>query len=143
MNTFKLMALVFILLSSLCVTDRMDQHRFDYSMKNVPIPSEEEYKIEFLHCIHTFSTRMQWRAFHFLNPQLVKNSKETFGLNTTRAPPIVKELKSLQDGLCDIAKNLRFRKVNDQFQNKLKSDIKDIRRDDKVVIAADKTRNFY
>ena len=88
-------------------------------MKNVPIPSEDEYKLELLHSIKTFSTRMQWRALHFLNPNLTKNSKETFGLNTSKAPPPVKELKSLQDGLCDIAKDLKFKKVNNTFQNKL------------------------
>ena len=143
MNTFNLLALVSLLLSSLCVTTRMDPYRFDYSMKNVPIPSEKEFKLEFLHSVHTFSTRMQWRAFHFLNPNQTKNRKETFGLNTSKAPPPIKELKALQDGLCDIAKNIKFKKVNDQFQNKLKDDLNNIRREEKVIIAADKTRNFY
>ena len=110
MNTSKLMALAILLLSSLCVIVRMDRYSFEYGMKNVPIPSEEEFKLEFLHSIHTFSTRMQWRAFHFLNPDVIGNGKETYGLNTARAPPNVKELKAMQDGLCDIAKTSSSRK---------------------------------
>ena len=143
MFILKPLALVLLLSSSLCVSIRMDHHSFEYSMKNVPIPSEEEYKLELLNSIHTFDTRMRWRAFHFLNPNLSKSSKKTFGLNTSKVPPTVKELKHLQDGLCEIAKNLEFRDVSNQFQNKLKDDLKDIKNEKKVIISADKTRNYY
>ena len=55
-----------------------------------------------------------------------------------------KELKSLQNGLVDIAKNIKFkRNINNQFQNKLKADLKDIKKDKNVFVAADKTRNHY
>ena len=86
---------------------------------------------------------MRWRAFHFLNPNQTKTNKETFGLNTSQAPPGIKELKSFQDGLVDISRNLKFRRSNNQFQSKLQADLKDIRNDKKVYVAADKTRNFY
>ena len=79
----------------------------------------------------------------FLNPNLSKSSKETFGLNTSKVPPNIKELKHLQDGLCEIAKNLEFRDVSNQFQNKLKDDLKEIQNEEKAVIPADKTRNYY
>ena len=71
------------------------------------------------------------------------NDKETFGLNTSNAPPIVKELKSLQDGLVDMAKNIKFKRKNNQFQNKLRADLNNIRKDKNIYVAADKTRNFY
>ena len=83
------------------------------------------------------------RAAHFLDPNFSKNSKETFGLNTTKAPPVVKELKTFQDGLCELAKNLKFRKVRNNFQNKLKSDLIAIRQEDRVLVSADKTGNHY
>ena len=143
MPILKHLTLVFLLLSPLCVSTSMDHHNFGYSMKNVPIPSEQEYKLEFLNSIHTFDTRMRWRAFHFLKPNLNKASKETFGLNTTKAPPSVIELKPLQDGLCEIARKLKFRDVKDHFQNKLKDDLKQIKDEKKVIVAADKTRNVY
>ena len=91
----------------------MDHHRFPYSMKNVPIPSEKEYKLEFLNSIHKLSIRMKWRAFFFLEPNSAKNTKNTFKFNTSKAPPnkYNKELKYFLDGLCDLAKNLKFRKI--------------------------------
>ena len=143
MYTRNLKALVFILLSSLSVACRMDRQNFNYSMKCVPIPSEEEYKLELLDSIHKLDTRMRWRAFHFLNPSQTKNSKETFGFNTSTAPPFIKELKTFQDGMIGIAKNLKFKKVTNQFQNQLRDDLKNIKREDRIIVAADKTRNHY
>ena len=131
MYTHNPVALVFILSSSLCAISRMDHHSFDYSMKCVPIPSEEEYKLQLLDSIHKLDTRMRWRALHFLNPNPTTNSKETYGFNTSTAPPGIKELKSFQEGLIDIAKNIKFQKVNNQFQNKLRNDLKNIRREDR------------
>ena len=64
-------------------------------------------------------------------------------MNTSNAPPIVKELKSLQDGLVDMAKNIKFKRKNNQFQNKLRADLNNIRKDKNIYVAADKTRNFY
>ena len=121
----------------------MDHHNFGYSMKNVPIPSEEEFKLEFLNSIHSFDSRMRWRAHFFLNPHLSGNSKETFGLKTSKIPPTVQELRPLQNGLIEIARNLKFREVHNQLQNKLKDDLKDIKTEEKVIVAADKTRNYY
>ena len=86
---------------------------------------------------------MKWKAFHFLNPQLPKSNKETFGLKTSKAPPPIQELKTFQDGLCVIARNIKFRRVNEQFQNQLKDDLKNIRNEKKIVVPADKTRNYY
>ena len=46
------LALVTLLLSSLSVVTSMDHHNFGYSMKCVPIPSEQEYQLELLESIH-------------------------------------------------------------------------------------------
>ena len=143
MYTHTPLALVLVLLSSLCAISNMDHYSFDYSMKCVPIPSEEEYQLELLDSIHKLDNRMKWRAFHFLNPNQTENSKETYGFNTTTAPPPIKELKSFQDGLIDLAKNIKFEKVNNQFQNQLKDDLKNIRWEDRIIVSADKTRNHY
>ena len=87
--------------------------------------------------------RMKWRASFFLEPNSTKNNKKTFKFNTSKAPPPIKELKYFLDGLCDLAKNLKFRKIREQFQNTLNEDLKNIKSEDKVIIAADKTRNHY
>ena len=86
---------------------------------------------------------MKWRAFHFFNPTANKTTKRTFNFNTSKAPPVIKDLKTFLDGLCHIAKNLKFKKVRDNFQDTLKEDLKNIKNEDKVIISADKTRNHY
>ena len=111
-------------------------------MKCVPIPCEEEYKLQFLDSIHKLDTRMRWRALHFLNP-MNKQSKETYNFNTTNAPPVIRELKSFQDGIANMAKNLKFKKVTNNFQKTLKDDLKSIKRGDEIIVPADKTRNHY
>ena len=40
-------------------------------------------------------------------------------------------------------KNIKFRKANNSFQNQLNEDIKQIKRDSKIFVPADKSRNIY
>ena len=121
--------------------NRMDRQVFDYSMKNVPIPSERLVQLEFLNSIHKLSKKMSWRAKRHLQPELFQNKKETYSLNTSKAPPYIEELKFFHNELCDLAKNLKFRKFHNNFHNKLNKDLNNIRNDNKVIIKADKTRN--
>ena len=64
-------------------------------------------------------------------------------MKTSKAPPLVKELKVFQDGLCDIVKNLNFNRARNNFLNSLKSDIRSMRQEDRVLVSADKTGNHY
>ena len=133
-----------MLLSSLCVVNMAEQINFKYSMKNIPIPPKQEYLLELLHSVREFERRMRWRAHFFLNPQPTGPRKETFGFNTSNPPPPVPELKTLKDNLVDIIKNIEFRdSFNNSFQNKLKRDSKNIKAEDKVLVKADKTTNYY
>ena len=130
-------------LSALVSRTEMDRQNFNYSLKNIPIPSVKQIQLEFLNSIHNLSSRMKWRAFFYLNPNAVKNDKETFNLNTSKAPPQVKELKTFLDGLCELARNLKFRRFHNPFQKKLKEDLRKIQSENKVIISGDKTRNQY
>ena len=40
-------------------------------------------------------------------------------------------------------KNIQFRKVNNSFESQLNKDIKQIKRDSKTFVPADKCRNIY
>ena len=40
-------------------------------------------------------------------------------------------------------KHIQFRKLNNSFQNQLNEDIKQIKRDNKIFVPADKSRNIY
>ena len=45
--------------------------------------------------------------------------------------------------LMNMIKNLEFRKVNNVFQEQLKSDIEQIKINNKIFVPADKSRNTY
>ena len=58
--------------------DDMEHVKFDYSMKNIPIPSEREFIIELISSVEKFIKNLKWRAFHYLNP--AKHNGNSFGL---------------------------------------------------------------
>ena len=99
LNTLMLMKtalVIFCLWSSLDVKHRMDRCNLDYSLKNVPIPSEKQFELEFLGSIHKLSKKMKWRTEKHLHPEHFQNKKETYSLKSTKAPPDLKELKNLK-----------------------------------------------
>ena len=48
-----------------------------------------------------------------------------------------------EDDLKKMISNVQFRRVNNDFQNRLKNDTKSVRSSKKIFIFADKTRNIY
>ena len=42
----------------------MEKFNFGYSVKNIPIPSEREYKIQLTEKIEAVIKRMRWKAIH-------------------------------------------------------------------------------
>jgi hypothetical protein len=111
-------------------------------MKNIPIPSKQEFHIQLISSVEKFMKNLSWRAFHFLNPS-VPNHKETFGFNSTKRAPHVAELKDLKNELFELTQNIKFKEHRNAFQNKLKKDEKDIEKENRMIIPADKTSNYY
>ena len=134
---------ILTLLSSLCVVNMAEQINFQYSLKNIPVPPKQEYLLELIHSVREFQKRIKWRSHFYLNPQPNGTKKETFGFNTSRPAPIIPELKTFENNLFNLVKEIEFREHNNTFQNKLKHDVTDIRNEEKVLIKADKTTNHY
>ena len=87
-------------------------------------------------------TRMRWKYWHTQNPgkEVVL---ETFGFKTTMAPPAAPELKEFESDLCDLLKNIKYVTRQNDFQQKMKSDLDKLRQDGKVIVSADETTNLY
>ena len=121
----------------------MEQVNFGTSLKNIPIPSKQDYLFELIHSVGVFVANLRWRVFFFLNP--VESSKtEKYGLKSTKPAPSVKELKQFEDALYDLVKNVKFKQSpSNTLQNTLKQNIGEIFNEEKVYVPADKTRNFY
>ena len=115
-------------------------------MKNIPTPNERTYKLKLIEKIQLFIKTMRWKAI-FLTNRNRKPSNNTaeakFGLKSNQCPPQVKELMAFEDYLIKLIKEIKFRKVKNQFQNKLKDDIKKVRSSNKTLTPADKTSNMY
>ena len=78
----------------------------------------------------------------FLN-ESSKQEKETFGFKSTKTPPSVAELKPFEDDMIDLMKNLEYEYRTNPFQQKLRDEQNRIKDEPKLIVAADKTSNFY
>ena len=121
----------------------LEQINFGYSTKNIPTCSEKQYIKSLINRTEQFVKNVRWKAFFFLNPGLDIRNKETYAFNSTRPPPFIPELKEFEDGLTSIIEKIKFRKVNNTFQQKLRKDITKIKNDNHLLIPADKTNNYY
>ena len=121
----------------------MDKHNFGYSTNNIPIADERQYKLKLVEKIEALIKRMRWKALFFEEKDSQNKSKNTFGLKSDKTPPQMKSLDAFEKDLYKVAEKIKFRKINCQFQDKLNSDIKDIKSSKKTYTPADKTSNFY
>ena len=90
---------------------------------------------------------MCWRAIFFRNnnKKASEDYKEGFsyGLKRGRSPPQVKDLIQFEDDLVRIVKELKFRKVKNNFQTKLHENMKQVQASKKNRTPADKRSNMY
>ena len=89
---------------------------------------------------------MRWKAFFFdRNDQGNKEAtnNDNFGFKSRECPPHSSELDKFEADLLDMVHNIKFRNVNNKFQNKLNEDISKIKKSTKAFILVDKTSNFY
>ena len=75
-----------------------------------------------------------------------KEKKETFGFRTIRAPKKVPELVPFERKLFEMVKNIKYKdpkRPKSELQKKLAKDVAGIRKETKVIVASDKTSNYY
>ena len=92
-------------------------------------------------------TRMRWKAIHFnkndSKDNKIEDNTEWYGLKSPYSPRQVKELIPFENDLVELIRNIKFRKIRNTFQEKLKEDIKLIKDSHKTMTFADKTSNMY
>ena len=121
-----------------------------FRAKNIPIASERNYKMQLIDKIEAVIKRMRWKAIFFddtieneENDSENEETFDTFGLKTPITPKQVPELAEFEKDLIDIVRNIKFRKGMNNFQSKLKQDLRSINESEKLYIPADKTTNMY
>ena len=121
----------------------MEQVNFGYSTKNIPAPTQTDYLKCLLAKTEKFMRSIRWRTFFFLNPEKTPDNKETYGFPSTKSPSPILELKEFEDDMLNLVQNIQFKHPRKQFQKKLRNDSIKIKENQKVLIPADKTTNFY
>ena len=89
---------------------------------------------------------MRWKTHFFLNNNernKEEGKRENFGFKSKHHPCQLRELDNFEKDLFNVVAFLKFRKFNDSFQEKMKSDISEIKSSLNVLIFADKTSNIY
>ena len=119
-----------------------------YSLKNIPIPSHNDYLMKLIEQSESLIRRMRWRAHFYLkggdDECEEQDSDEHFGLKSKKGAPFVEELRPFEEDLQKLVGNIEFGKAHNGFQDKLRKDINRIRSSsDAVFVKADKTRNLY
>ena len=115
----------------------------DYSTKNIPIPSKDEYGTQLVSEIEYVVKRMRWKALEYLG-KLNNSTKESYGLKSRKCPPTVKEMTNFEEDLIKLMiKNLECRNVKNEFSKKLADHIKLIKNTKEMLINADKSQNIY
>ena len=102
----------------------MEEVKFGYSMKNIPVPDEKSYKLQLIKRVEDFIKKIRWKAIFFMKGRnqiepTARKIELTSGLNSTKCSTQVKDLVLFEGDLIKLVKNHRFRKVSNKFQRTL------------------------
>ena len=68
----------------------METFNIAYSNKNIPIPSENEYKLKLIMKTENFLKRMRWKALAFLGKLKGSDKEKILALKLSNAHPQLK-----------------------------------------------------
>ena len=100
--------------------------RFEYSLKNIPIPSRDNYLRNLIEKVESVLKRMRWKAHFFLKGEKNQENTNHFGLSSNKTPPPILELKPFEEDVLKLLENIKFRDTKNHFQETLANDLKKI-----------------
>ena len=123
----------------------MDKINFGYSMKSIPIPSNQHYLKCLLEKLNSFIRPLRWKAYIFdhHDEHAQNEDNNNYGFKSERTPPQINDLIDFETDLYRMARSVSFRKVSNPFQNKLACGVKTINSSPNLFVPADKTTNLY
>ena len=109
-------------------------------MKNISVRSKKLHLKILIGKVERLIERMRSKALFF---EIKSESTFKYGFKTHKCPHQHKGLMELEDNLQKMISNVQFRRVKNDFQNRLKNDIRSVKSSKEVYVFADKTRNIY
>ena len=120
---------------------------FSYSLKNIPIPSTNEYLKGVITSTEKFLQNLRWKVIHLLKDDSKPKKEQInyYGFKTPHNAKNVPLLENFEADMTHLVSNLEFHNNEkaDPFQNKLSKDIKKINKSKNLFIKADKSSNVY
>ena len=120
---------------------------YDYSLKNIPIPSKNSYFMTMLEKVESFIRRIRWKAYFFEKGPASEgrscDDARIFGFKSSSTPPQSEHLNQFENDLYEMVRNIECKPVRSKFLTRLDKDLRDIRSSTNVFVFADKTRNVY
>ena len=107
-----------------------DRNDFSFHFQEIPVQSKKLYLKILIDKVELLIKRMQWKALFFENET---ESTFNYGFKTCKSPPQYKELMEFEEYFQNVISNVQFRRVNDDFQNRLKNDIRSIQSSKKSI----------
>ena len=120
----------------------MDRIQYDYSLKNIVLPSYHQYQKQLINKAESVIQRMRWKP-HFFLTKTANATSNKWGLPTRNNVPNIPEMKLFEEDFIDMISNVKYRNINDDFLNKIANDMKKVNSSENILIFADKTRNIY
>ena len=81
----------------------MDRINLSFSLKNIPLPSNNSYLKALIDKVENLLRRMRWKAFFFDNPEEAANNNN-FGLSSDCTPPKSTLLTPFENDMFDLIK---------------------------------------
>ena len=119
------------------IYNNMEKIQFDYSTTNILIAGKKHYLLILIEQTQRLIRNMRWRAFRYLFPQ-DKEEKETYGFHTKRPEPYIEEMETFKLKMAEMISNVGFNNRSNDFQRKLKNNIRETTSNSDLLIAADK-----
>ena len=122
----------------------MEKVNFNYSLKNIHIPSNNLYLKTLIDKVSSLIRRMRRKAYFFDNPdQKHESNNNNFGFRSEYSLPQSAALIPIENDMYELIPNVLFKRCSNNFQTQLTSDIKSIQHSKNLLTPADKTTNLY
>ena len=121
----------------------MNSTSFNYSLKNIPIPSKQSYLKSLTDKVESFLKRLRWKAYFFEHPSTKDDYAADFGFASSLTLPQCDSLIPFENDMYEMIRNIKFREGLNTSQQVLKGDVKNIQSSPNMFVSADKTSNMY
>ena len=90
---------------------------YNYSTKNISLPSEKIYKMILIEKVELVIKRMRWKAHLYESNSYEPTSPLNSIFKTRNCLPQHKDLIQFESDIIELMKSVTFRKLHNKFQN--------------------------